>query len=66
MITPAHPTEKYILGMISFHESQTEWFTQYGQTTLAEWARSITEDWKNKLQAMKTIERLVRAEQGRR
>lgn len=50
MIEPEHPTEKYIMGRISFHESQAVWFQQHDQTWLADWARKIVAGWREKLE----------------
>jgi hypothetical protein len=66
MIEPEHPTEKYMLGRISFHESQAEWFFQHDQITLAAWARSVAEMWSKRLETLQTTERLVRSERERR
>jgi len=49
MNTPAHPTEKYILGRLDFHESQAEWFDRHEQPTLAAWAKAEAEVWREKL-----------------
>jgi hypothetical protein len=54
MMTPARPTEKYILGRISFHEDQARWFTEHDQPALAIWARSIAAEWHKKLEVLST------------
>lgn len=51
MIEPENPTEKYMRGRISFHQSQAEWFDDHDQPALAKWARSVVEEWKGKLAA---------------
>jgi len=51
MIEPEQPTEQYIRGRISFHQSQAQWFTQQDQTQLAAWANSLVEKWHGKLEA---------------
>ena len=52
MIEPEHPTEKYIIGRISFHESQARWFTDHDQNALATWARTVVEKWRKRLITM--------------
>lgn len=53
MMNPARPTEKYILGRISYHESQVQWFADHNLPSLAKWARSMVETWQEKLEALK-------------
>jgi len=55
MIEPEHPTEKYIQGRISFHESQAEWFDLHDKK-LAVWARSVADSWRKKLKTTKPDE----------
>ena len=54
---PLHPTERYIEGRISFHQSGAEYFAHHGQTQLAQWARTQVARWSEKLDAMKKIGR---------
>lgn len=56
LIEPEHPTKEYMLGRITFHESQAQWFAEHGQTQLATWARSIVESWRGKLKALQEKE----------
>jgi hypothetical protein len=49
--TPIKPTEKYIRGRVSFHEDQARWFGEHGQTSLEVWARSVADEWREKLPA---------------
>jgi cyclopropane fatty-acyl-phospholipid synthase-like methyltransferase len=64
MIEPEHPTEKYMRGRISFHQSQAEWFQQHDQITLAKWARDIAETWRRKLDAKVNRPVLVQGASG--
>lgn len=58
--TPSRPSEEYILGRLAFHESQIEWFNKHEQTVLAEWAKSMAEEWRGKLRVEQIkYERLV-------
>ena len=50
---PLHPTEQYIEGRISFHQSGAEYFTHQGQARLATWSRAEVAKWSEKLDAMK-------------
>ncbi len=52
MMNPVRPTEKYILARINYHESQVQWFTDHNELTLAKWARSMVESWREKLEAL--------------
>ena len=49
---PVRLTEKFVQAEISFHESQAQWFSDHGQETLARWARSVVELWRQKLETM--------------
>jgi hypothetical protein len=53
MIEPERPSQQYIEGRISFHQSGAEWFERMGQKQLAEWSRSLVAKWAEKLQALK-------------
>lgn len=55
MMEPAHPTEKYIEGRISFHEAGAEYFERNGQTQLAKWSRGLVTKWSEKLDALKKV-----------
>jgi hypothetical protein len=54
---PLHPTEQYIEGRISFHQSGAEYFARHGQAQLAQWARTQVARWSEKLDAMKRVGR---------
>ena len=54
---PLHPTEQYIEGRISFHQSGAEYFTHHGQTQLVTWSRALVQRWSEKLDAMKRVGR---------
>jgi len=54
---PTHPTEQYIEGRISFHQSGAEYFERQGQTQLAAWSRALVAMWSEKLDAMKRVGR---------
>lgn len=53
MIEPEHPTPQYIRARITFHEDQAEWFRDHNQPSLAKWAQSIADTWRNKLETPK-------------
>jgi hypothetical protein len=55
-IEPEHPTEKYCLGRILFHETQTVWFNQHDQVSLAAWSQKQVDKWRKKLEALKAKE----------
>jgi hypothetical protein len=57
MMEPLHPTEQYIEGRISFHQSGAEYFARQGQTQLAQWSKTLVQRWSEKLDAMKRVGR---------
>jgi hypothetical protein len=57
MTEPLHPTEQYIEGRISFHQSGAEYYARQGQDRLATWSRAEVTRWSEKLDAMKRVGR---------
>ena len=49
---PVRLTEKFVQGEIAFHETQAQYFAAHGQESLAAWARSVVELWRQKLETM--------------
>ena len=53
MTEPAHPTEKYIEGRISYLESGIRYFSQVGEVRLEKWSREQLAVWNDKLAVLK-------------
>lgn len=49
MILPEPMTEKFLLGLASFHEAGAEWYGQHDQPGMEEWSRKMVEFWRRKV-----------------
>jgi len=49
MVEPKHPTEKYILSRIGFHESGAAWYRDHGKLSMAAWSEVEAARWRAEL-----------------